>query len=315
MASKRTHKPADENRPAGGHPPAGGHRPAGERRALAPGELARAPTYKLVVEYEGTRYSGWQEQNNAKTVAGVLRAAITEAAGEVLDLGGAGRTDAGVHALAQVAHLKLAEPMELSKLAVAVNERLPADVNLLAVARAPQRFHARHDAESRSYVYQISRRRSAFGNRFAWWVDDRLDTAAMSSALATLVGEHDFAPFGQETPGPTTTKVRVFRAELVESGSLVLLRFEASHFLWRMVRRLAGALVKVGTHAITKEQFASLLAGATLPAKFGTVAEWTAPAAGLFLERVRYAGDPALGVLAPAFGIDVTAPTGAAVRS
>jgi len=290
-------------------------RPAGERKALAPGELARAPSYKLVVEYEGTRYSGWQEQNNAKTVAGVLRAAITDAAGEVLDLGGAGRTDAGVHALAQVAHLKLAKPMELSKLAVAVNERLPADVNLLAVARAPQRFHARHDAESRSYVYQLTRRRSAFANRFAWWLDGRLDTAAMASALATLVGEHDFAAFGQESPGQTNTKVRVFRAELVESGTLVLVRFEASHFLWRLVRRLTGALVKVGTRAITKEQFASLLTGATLPAKFGTIAEWTAPAAGLFLERVRYAGDAPLGQLVPAFGVEVTAASADAVGS
>lgn len=276
---------------------------APSRRALAPGELARAPSYKLVVEYEGTRYSGWQEQNNAKTVAGVLRAAITEAAGEVLDLGGAGRTDAGVHALAQVAHLKLAEPLELSKLAVGVNERLPADVNLLAVARAPQRFHARHDAQSRSYVYQITRRRSAFAHRFAWWVDAQLDLPAMTAAMEALLGEHDFAPFGQEAPGQTSTQVRMLRAEIADHGDLVLLRFEASHFLWRMVRRLVGALVKVGTGAITKTQFASVFAGAALPAKFGTIAEWTAPSAGLFLERVRYADDAPLGVLVPPIAI------------
>lgn len=283
------------------------------RRALAPGELARAPVYKLVVEYEGTRYSGWQEQKNARTVAGVLRAAIENAAGEVLDLGGAGRTDAGVHALAQVAHLRLAKAMDPAKLAVAVNERLPADVNLLAVARAPQRFHARHDAQSRAYVFQIARRRSAFAHRYSWWIDERLDVEAMRAAQATLVGEHDFAAFGQESPGQTTTTARMDRAEIADLGALVVLRFEASHFLWRMVRRLTGALAKVGTGTITRAQFQELLAGGTLPAKLGTVAEWTAPSAGLFLERVRYAGDPALGALVPA--MQITEPTGAGSRS
>lgn len=284
-----------------------------ERKPLAPGELARAPAYKLVVEYEGTRYSGWQEQKNARTVAGVLRAAIEDAAGDVLDLGGAGRTDAGVHALAQVAHLRLAKAMDPAKLAVAVNERLPADVNLLAVARAPQRFHARHDAQSRAYVFQIARRRSAFAHHYSWWVDGQLDVGAMRAAQATLIGELDFAPFGQESPGQTTTTVRMHRAEIAEHGALVVLRFEASHFLWRMVRRLTGALVKVGTGAITPAQFAQVLAGGTLPAKFGTVAEWTAPSAGLFLERVRYAGDPALGELMPATAI--TEPIGSESRS
>ncbi|MCY2959836.1 MAG: tRNA pseudouridine(38-40) synthase TruA [Planctomycetota bacterium] len=278
-------------------------RPAPPRKDLAPGELARAPTYKLEVEYEGTRYSGWQEQKNARTVAGVLRAAIEDAAGDVLDLGGAGRTDAGVHALAQVAHLKLAKPMDPAALAVAVNERLPADVNLLAVTRAPQRFHARHDAQSRSYVFQIARRRSAFAHQYSWWVDGQLDVNVMRAAQATLVGERDFAPFGQESPGQTVTTVRLDRAEIAEHGALVVLRFEASHFLWRMVRRLTGALVKVGTGAITPAHFAQLLAGGTLPAKFGTIAEWTAPSTGLFLERVRYKGDPPLGDLVPPIAI------------
>lgn len=279
-----------------------------ERRPLARGELAKAPVYRLVVEYEGTRYSGWQEQKNARTVAGVLRAAIQDAAGDVLDLGGAGRTDAGVHALAQVAHLRLARPMDPARLALAVNERLPADVNLLAVARAPQRFHARHDAESRSYVYQVARRRSAFMHRSAWWVDAPLDVPAMAAAQATLIGEHEFAAFGQASPGQTSTAVKMLRAEIADHGDLVVLRFEASHFLWRMVRRMTGALVKVGTGAISEPQFAQVLAGGTLPAKLGAVAEWTAPSAGLFLERVRYPGDPPLAELRPALASAAATP-------
>jgi tRNA pseudouridine38-40 synthase len=271
-----------------------------ERRPLERGELARAAAYKLVVEYEGTRYSGWQEQRNARTVAGALRAAIADAAGEVLDLGGAGRTDAGVHALAQVAHLRLAQPADPARLLVEVNERLPADVNLLAVERADPRFHARHDAESRSYLYQVSRRRSALGKRFTWWVPRELDVRAMTAAQALVVGQHDFAAFCQDAPAQASTQVVVLRAEAVEHGALVLLRFEASHFLWRMVRRLTGALVKVGTGELALEAFAGLVAGGAPPAGAGTVAEWTAPAAGLFLERVRYRGDPPLEPAVPA---------------
>ncbi len=272
-------------------------------RPLAPGELARAHTYRLVVEYDGTRYSGWQEQKNARTIAGSLRAAILEAGGDVLDLGGAGRTDAGVHALAQVAHLKLARPIDARQLLAKVNERLPGDINLLTVERAPPRFHARHDAESRSYVYQLVRRRSAFSKAFAWQIEDNLDLAALQAAQALLVGERDFAPFGQESPTQTKTVVRMRRAEASEHGALVVLRFEASHFLWRMVRRMTGALVKVGTRAITVDDFAAIVAGGAPHARVGTVAEWTAPATGLFLERVRYPGDPESGELAPAVAI------------
>lgn len=274
-----------------------------EPRALAPGELARAHTYRLVVEYEGTRYSGWQEQKNARTVAGSLRAAITEAGSEVLDLGGAGRTDAGVHALAQVAHLKLGRSAEPKQLLARVSERLPADVNVLSIERAPPRFHARHDAESRSYVYQLVRGRSAFSKAFAWNAPSGLDVAAMRTAQALLVGERDFAPFGQETPTPTKTMVHMRSVEIIEHGAMVVLRFEASHFLWRMVRRMTGALVKVGARAITVDDFAAIVAGGAPHARLGTVAEWTAPATGLFLERVRYPSDAALGPLVPAIAI------------
>lgn len=277
------------------------------KKPLAPGDLARAHTYRLVLEYDGTRYAGWQEQKNARTVAGVLRAAIEDAAGDVLDLGGAGRTDAGVHALAQVAHVRLARAVEPVKLAAEVSARLPADVALLAVARAPQRFHARHQAESRSYVYQIARRRSAFAARFAWHVDGRLDVAAIARAAERFVGERDFAAFGQATPGQKSTLVRMDRVEVAEHGALVLVRFEASHFLWRMVRRMTGALVRVGQGAITPAQIERVIAGGALGPEHGTIAEWSAPASGLFLERVRYAGDAPLGALAPAFAI--TAPS------
>ena len=110
------------------------------------------PTYRLTIEYEGTRYRGWQEQKNARTVAGEVRQAIEAAAGERVELGGSGRTDAGVHALAQVAHLKTAGKLRREEVLRAANEALPADIHLLSLEPAGDRFHARHTATSRSYV-------------------------------------------------------------------------------------------------------------------------------------------------------------------
>jgi len=115
------------------------------------------PTYRLDLEYEGTRYRGWQEQQNARSVAGELKRAVLEAGGEIVELGGAGRTDAGVHALHQVAHLRLRAKVDPRRFRLAINDALPHDVHVLAMLQVQDRFHARHDAVLRSYVYQISR--------------------------------------------------------------------------------------------------------------------------------------------------------------
>jgi tRNA pseudouridine38-40 synthase len=266
-------------------------------------------TFKLVIEYAGTRYSGWQKQKNALTVAGEMERAIEDAAGGPIELGGAGRTDAGVHALAQVAHLRLERDIAPAELMKSVNARLPADINVLSVREAAPRFHARHHALSRAYLYQVARRRTAFAKRYVWWVDEDLDVAAMRAAASACVGEHDFALFCDRPQDQDSTHVRVDRAEVVEHGasghpSMVLLRFEASHFLWRQVRRLTGTLVQVGRGTLGAEEFARMIAGGSRSDRAGSIAEWTAPASGLFLEAVRYPGDPALPALWPAFPID-----------
>jgi len=268
------------------------------------------PTYRLTVEYEGTRYSGWQEQKNARTVAGELRRALAGAVAGAFELGGAGRTDAGVHALAQVAHLRCGPPLDLERARAALADELPSDIHVLALEPAPPRFHARHDAATRSYVYQISRRRTALGKRFVWWVKRPLDAAAMRAALGAAVGRHDFARFAEAAPDPeASTLVVVERAELLEAGDLLVVRIAASHFLWKMVRRLVGALVEVGAGALAPESFRDLVeVGAASRAL--RPAAWTAPPSGLFLERVLYAGDPPLGALAPA--VPVLTPPAAA---
>src|SRR5258706_3698779 len=135
------------------------------------------PTYRLDCEYEGTRYRGWQEQQNARSVASELKRAIADAGGDVVELGGAGRTDAGVHALHQVAHLRLRAAVEPKPFRLAINDALPHDVHVLSMRKATDRFHARHDAVLRSYGYQISRRRTALAKRNVWWINRPLDPA------------------------------------------------------------------------------------------------------------------------------------------
>lgn len=258
------------------------------------------PTYRMTLEFEGTRYSGWQEQRNARTVVGELRRALEEAGADLRDLGGAGRTDAGVHALAQVAHLRLGRSVDPERLRRDMNDLLPPDIHVLSLGAAPNAFHARHSAESRSYLYQISRRRTALAKRWVWWVKRPLDEGRMAEAAALLPGRHDFRLFCEKPGEQPSTIVVVEGVEVATSGALILVRLTASHFLWKMVRRVVGTLVQVGAGDLDLGGFEALLGAEKPRSGKGLPAEWTAPAAGLFLERVLYPGDPPLGPIAPA---------------
>src|SRR2546428_4599474 len=154
-------------------------------------------SFKILLEYDGTRYSGWQEQKNARTVMGEIRKAAEEILGSHLEMQGAGRTDAGVHALGQVMHLKVLSQVKHSPEAIKrrLNDLLPADIAVLDVGVASRSFHARHDARSRVYVYQISRRKQAFTKRYVWWIKEDLDLKRMEHAASLLIGRHDFVCF------------------------------------------------------------------------------------------------------------------------
>jgi tRNA pseudouridine38-40 synthase len=243
------------------------------------------PTWKLTIEYDGTRYRGWQSQKNTdRTVQGVLIRVARELLGEDAAVGGAGRTDAGVHALAQVAHLKARRSLPARQIEVGLNDRLPFDMNVLAVEAALPRFHARHDALSRTYLYRISRRRTAFDKRFVWWVKDRLDFSAMQLAARRFEGRHDFRSFCENPEGQESTAVVVEKSELLDWAHEIHYRVQASHFLWKMIRRLVGALVEVGRGNLSEEDVVRLLRE-----RSSEPAKWTAPPSGLFLERVEYA--------------------------
>jgi tRNA pseudouridine38-40 synthase len=258
-------------------------------------------TWRLDVEYEGTRYAGWQRQPHARTVQGELVRAAEELWQAKVEVGGAGRTDAGVHALCQVAHLRARRaPKGLTpaRLEAGLNALLPHDINVLSARPAPPDFDARRQARARFYLYQIATRRTAFGKPFVWWVKDRLDVTAMSAAAESVEGRHDFRSFCESPEAQASTVVRVETARVAESGDLILFRVGASHFLWKMVRRLVGALVEVGRGRLTPGEFGRLLARHSREP-----AAWTAPPSGLFLERVLYTGEPPPGPLAPAFPV------------
>ncbi|PYV08531.1 MAG: tRNA pseudouridine(38-40) synthase TruA [Acidobacteria bacterium] len=219
-------------------------------------------------------------QKNAPTVAGSLTDAIRVATGaQSFELYGAGRTDAGVHALAQVAHLQIEADAEPEALRRRINDALPADIHILGLERAPARFHARHHAVARSYLYQISR---------------RLDLERMRGAGALLVGMKDWRSFSAGDPEEKSARARIERVELAESGALILIRIEGSHFLWKMVRRMVGVIVEAGRRKLALDAIQRFL-----ETESDEPARLAAPASGLFLERVYYEGDPRLERLEP----------------
>jgi tRNA pseudouridine38-40 synthase len=251
------------------------------------------PRYRLAIEYAGTRYSGWQVQKNARTVQGELLRAVREATGASdPEMQGSGRTDAGVHAVGQVAHLDLPTAVQPELLRRQMNDVLPSDINVLAVVPVPHRFHARRDPVARSYVYQVARRRTAFAKPYVWWVKDDLDAGAMREAAGAFVGMHDFRSFTDSDPDEVSTRVQVDAIEVKEDGALILVRVAGSHFVWKMVRRIVGVLVEVGRGRLTADE-----AEGFLDERSPVPARVTAPASGLFLERVVYPGEPGLGPL------------------
>ncbi|HOF05008.1 MAG TPA: tRNA pseudouridine(38-40) synthase TruA [Syntrophales bacterium] len=256
---------------------------------------AKADKYRLTLEYDGGGYRGWQTQENARSVQGTLLRAAAELFGSEVDIQGAGRTDAGVHALGQVAHLAVKRSLPPPRIKEGLNDLLPATINILKVERVPPDWHARHDAVGRIYIYIFSRVRNAFGKRYAWWVKEGLNAAAMRDACRLFAGFHDFASFAdRRLERHVSTKVRIAAADIEERGELIIFRVAGSHFLWKMVRRLAGVLAEVGRGNLTGEGVAELLVTRSeLPARL------TAPPAGLFLAQVLYPGEAAMPLVLP----------------
>jgi len=265
--------------------------------------------FKVFIEYAGTNYSGWQKQpgqSDVKTVQGTLAKAMesalkkTKGKNKFIDLQGAGRTDAGVHAIQQVAHLECETMLAPEILKMKINDELPSDINILEIEKAQKNFHARHDAKSRQYLYVISKRRTALEKRFVWWIKDKLDIKRMKEAAKLFTGMHDFRMFADKTTedlkAGKSTKCLVESLEITDTSEKIFIRIKASHFLWKMVRRIAGALVEAGRGNVSVEDISRYLASGNRPpllVKEGSKsifnpAEFTAPPSGLFLEKIFY---------------------------
>jgi tRNA pseudouridine38-40 synthase len=241
---------------------------------------------RLLLEYDGAAYHGWQRQKNALSIQEVVETALAKLTGEAVKLHGSGRTDAGVHALGQVANFHTPGHIPLKAFYAGLNSLLPKDIAVLNAAEAPEDFHARKSARAKTYEYRILNRRqpSPLNRRYAWVVREVLDMAAMAEAAAMLLGEHDFSAF-KASGGAPGHAVRVVLAAAWHQEEAGRLRFSitANGFLRGMVRSLVGTMVEIGRGKRPSEDLAGLLQSGDRAA-----AGPTAPAQGLFLVEVIY---------------------------
>jgi len=240
---------------------------------------------KLTLAYDGTRLVGWQRQAEGDSVQGLLEDALARFEGSPVTVHGAGRTDAGVHALGQVASVHLTCTHDVTTLTRALNAQLPEDVRVLAIEEMSADFHARFNARSKTYRYQIRHGTIAdpFERAYVWHMPERLDVDGMSRGASAVVGRHDFAAF-QSIGSPTRDSVRtVTRSVITDADGRLTYEIAGDGFLRYMVRAIVGTLVEIGRGFREPESMASLLRGSAR----GDAGP-TAPPHGLFLVRVDY---------------------------
>ena len=240
--------------------------------------------YKLTLEYDGTNFSGWQKQPDARTVEGTVEEALSTLYQQEIDIIGQGRTDAGVHARAQTAHVDLSDRYTSSRILHAMKGLLPEDVALLNIEIVPDDFHARFDALSRSYRYQMINRPAPLMRRQVWQVTGHLDKALLQQCAELVLGEHDFVnfciPSGDEYQ---TTICTITQSCWKKEGDLLIYEITGNRFLRHLVRRLVGTMVKVSAGEIVIDDFKQLLLGEKTTQK-----GHTAPAHGLILDYITY---------------------------
>jgi len=240
---------------------------------------------KLILEYDGTRYHGWQVQQKTVTLQGTLEAVLMRLLHEPARVRVAGRTDAGVHALGQVVSFKSEKIIDLTRLQRSLNALLPSDIVVTHIEEVSAAFNPRRDALSRTYLYRIWNHPwpSALWVRYSWHVPFPLESDLMNQAAALLVGDHNFSSFQGADSVEHTPWRTVFRSTVRQVDDFLVYEVEARSFLRHMVRNIVGTLVEVGRGALTVEDFAQIFA-----ARDRTRAGLNAPPRGLFLVEVKY---------------------------
>jgi tRNA pseudouridine38-40 synthase len=240
---------------------------------------------RILIEYDGTAYSGWQRQKNATSIQEVLETAISSITGEKTYVTGSGRTDAGVHALGQVANFKTETRIPLDKLPYAINSKLPKDIVVKHAERVPEDFHARFAAKSKIYTYTIYNAKfpSPLLRKYSYYFPKPLDITAMQRAADILTGTHDFASFMASGSPVKSTVRRIDRLEILKSGDVIRLEMKANGFLYNMARIIAGTLLDIGTNKKMADEMVSIL-----KSKDRSLAGRTLPPQGLCLVKVIY---------------------------
>jgi tRNA pseudouridine38-40 synthase len=240
--------------------------------------------YFFRVEYDGTGYGGWQCQDNAPSVQGTLNRAFATVARQSCMVVGAGRTDAGVHARAQGAHVDIEGPLDVGKCELSVNAVLPHDISIYHLQTVRPDFHARYSAQRRRYRYCMTDRKSPLLYKKVWMLFHKVDWGAVQASLTPLVGTHDFSAFCASGSGAKTMTCTVLRAELSDTPEGHAFVIEANRFLYKMVRAIVGTLIDIGRGKITRP-LQEIIDGCDR-----SLAGETAPACGLVLDKVEYEG-------------------------
>ncbi len=239
--------------------------------------------YKLIIQYDGTEYAGWQIQKNAPTIQQKISDVLEILLKEKVNLIGSGRTDAGVHALGQTANFRTDNEIDLYKFKHSLNAILPADISIIEMEKAEPDFHSRFDAKKRSYIYFISKLKSPFYQRYSYFYPNNIDCGRLNELTKTFLGRKDFTSFARKSTEPENKTCNIYDAHWKETNGLVIFKIEADRFLHGMVRTITGTLLKASKENLGNNFLEEVLNSANREAAGEAV-----PAKGLFLFKVKY---------------------------
>ncbi|GIK61217.1 MAG: tRNA pseudouridine(38-40) synthase TruA [Ignavibacteriota bacterium] len=239
--------------------------------------------YKMTIQYDGTEYAGWQIQENALTVQEVISNSVKQILQQEINLIGAGRTDAGVHALGQVANFMYYKELDMQKFQYSLNSVLPRDISITIIEQVDDIFHSRYSAKKRAYIYLISERKSPFFDRYSYTHFSEMDMEKLNKLSLTFIGEKDFTSFSKNNPDVQNKVCEVFEARWRKQKNLLIFYIEANRFLYGMVRTIVGTLIKTYTQENATDMLKNIF-----DQKDRSFAADAAPAKGLFLYKVKY---------------------------
>ena len=239
--------------------------------------------YKLTLQYDGTKYAGWQIQENALSIQEVIKSSAQKILQEEINLIGAGRTDAGVHALGQVANFTFSKELDLFRFKYSINSVLPEDISITNIELVDEKFHSRFSARKRSYIYLISNQKSPFYNRYSYNYYSELNSEKLNDISSLLIGSKDFTSFSKVNTDAENKNCEVFEARWRKEKNFFIFYIEANRFLYGMVRAIVGTLLK----AISSENSVEYLNNIFTEKNRAAAAD-SVPAKGLFLYKIKY---------------------------